>query len=451
MTQLVPLRDVLREAVHSDGRTLPVRTLDAIRRNENSSEVLIKLIQLFVVAVWTGLYLLSPRTDIGTAFSPVPYALAGYFILNIIGLVWAMKRGLPDWAVYISIIVDVTMLMVLIWSFHIQYRQPASFYLKAPTLLYIFIFIALRALRFEARFVIAAGIAAAVGWFLMTAYVVFANPADTMITRDYVQYLTSNAVLIGAEVDKIIVILLVTLIIALALKRARQLLISSVTEAAAARDLSRFFDHSVAEQIRLADQQVESGDGVRRDATILFIDVRGFTPMAAQLDASLVMSILSEYEKRIVPIVQRNGGTIDKFLGDGVMATFGAAAPSNTHAADALRAIDDIMAEARYWLDIPRLRRIQADKLNAAAAAGPVVFGALGGEDRLEFTTIGAAVNLAAKLEKHNKTLSSKAVTDRRTFELAQSQGYRSHTAKPMPAQCIEGLKDELDLVVLHT
>ena len=86
------------------------------------------------------------KTSFGTAFSPVTWALAIYFGLNVFGLVWARRTGLPNWAVYISIIFDIAILMILIWSFHIQYDQPPSFYLKAPTLLYVFIFIALRAL-----------------------------------------------------------------------------------------------------------------------------------------------------------------------------------------------------------------------------------------------------------------------------------------------------------------
>ena len=391
------LLSIVRNAAGRNDLTLPPRILETIQRQENSSEVLVKLIQLTVVAIWTTLYLVAPKTDTGTEFSPVPYALAGYFAVNIIGLIWALKRGLPNWSVYVSIIIDITMLMILIWSFHIQYQQPASFYLKSPTLLYIFIFIALRALRFQVRFVVAAGITAALGWTAMTSYVVFANPADNMITRDYVHYMTSNAVLIGAEVDKIISILLVTLIIALALKRARVLLVNSVTEQTAARDLSRFFDQSVADQIRGAEHQVESGEGVRREAAILFIDIRGFTSMAAELDASKVVEILSEYEKRIVPIIQSNNGTIDKFLGDGIMATFGAVSPSDTHAADALRSIDEILLETQHWLDTPVLRRIKPGNVNAAVASGAIVFGALGGENRLEYTAIGSAVNFGGK------------------------------------------------------
>ena len=450
MKQALALPDVIRDALKADDARLPVRVVQTIARQENSSEVLVKLIQLTVVSIWGVLYLVSPKTDIGTLFSPVPFALSGYMVLNIIGLIWALKRGLPNWAVYFSIFVDIAMLMVLIWSFHIQYEQPPSFYLKAPTLLYIFIFIALRALRFQARFVIAAGLSAAIGWILLTLYVVASNPEDTMITRNYVDYMTSNSVLVGAEVDKIISILLVTVIIALALKRANSLLVQSVTDQTADKDLSRFFDESVAEQIRSADHIVMSGEGVRREAAILFVDIRGFTPLAAQLDASEVLSILSAYEKRIVPVIQRNGGTIDKFLGDGIMATFGAVTESPTHAADAIRAIDEIMTEVGSWQDVPELRRIDPCCINASVAAGTVVFGALGGENRLEYTAIGAAVNLAAKLEKHNKAAQSRALTDKATWLRALGQGYVPSGNQQMISMPVTAVKDELDLVVLY-
>ena len=449
MPNQITLQETLKTAVSRSEAALPQRIVAAIARQENSSEVLIKLMQLTIVAIWAVLYMVAPKTDTGTAFSPVPYALAGYLALNVIGLAWALKRGLPNWSVYMSIFFDVGILMLLIWSFHVQYQQPASFYLKAPTLLYIFIFIALRALRFEARFVIATGLAAVLGWIAMTIYVVVVDPGDNMITRDYVSYMTSNTVLIGAEVDKIISILLVTLIIALALNRARGLLVNSLTEQTAARDLSRFFDESVANQIRDAGEEVRSGEGARREATILFIDVRGFTPLAADLDATKVLSILSAYEKRIVPLIQRNGGTIDKFLGDGIMATFGAVVPSDTHAADAVRTIDEVMAETGRWLDVPILRRIRPEAVNAAAASGRVVFGALGGDDRLEFTTIGAPVNLAAKLEKYNKTVGTRALVDRATYDLAIKQGYQPRGAAERLTARLEFTDQDIELAVL--
>lgn len=432
---------------------LPGRVLTAIEEQENSSEILIKLIQIAIFGLWGILYLLSPKVEarsLMAGIEPVPWALASYLVLNIIGLVWAVRRGLPNWAVYINILIDMSMLMVLIWSFHIQYNQPPSFYLKAPTAFYIFIFIALRALRFQARFVLAAGLVAVAGWMVLTAYVIFADPANNMITHNYVEYLTSNSVLVGAEIDKIMAILFVTGIMALAIARARKLLVQAVTESAAAQDLSRFFDQSVADQIRGADEKIVSGQGIRRDAAIVFVDIRGFTQKAGQMEPSAVVTLLSEYQKKLVPIIQDHGGVIDKFMGDGIMASFGAVGPSDTYAADALRAVDDIVIETDKWAAHEKLHHIAGSKINAAVAAGPVVFGVLGDETRLEYTTIGDAVNLSAKLEKCNKEVNSRVLSDQRTLKTARHQGYKSPIKNKKMSKFVESVGEHLDLVVLY-
>jgi len=456
MSLVTTITTVVREVAKlppKRAKSLPDRVLKAIETQENSSEILIKLIQITIFALWGILYMLSPKVETQTlvvGFQPVPWALASYLVLNIIGLVWAVRRGLPDWAVYINILIDISMLMVLIWSFHIQYDQPPSFYLKAPTAFYIFIFIALRALRFQARFVLAAGLVAITGWMTLTGYVLFSNPEDAMITRDYVEYLTSNSVLIGAEIDKIIAVAFVTGIMALAISRARKLLVQAVTESTAARDLSKFFDRSVADQIRTSDHEVKSGEGVRRDAAIMFTDIRGFTIAAAKMEASEVVCLLSEYQKKLVPIIQKHGGSIDKFMGDGIMASFGAVGASDTFAADALRAVDEIIEETDKWFDDEKLCLIAGSKINVAVAAGPVVFGVLGDDTRLEYTTIGDAVNLSAKLEKCNKEVKSRALTNRETLKIAHQQGYDKSKKFKGFSQFLESIGEKLNLVVLY-
>ncbi|PLX43837.1 MAG: adenylate/guanylate cyclase domain-containing protein [Hyphomicrobiales bacterium] len=431
------------------GRTgrLPTRVKAVITSQDNNSEVLVRIIQLLIVAVMGVLYMLAPKTDAGTNFSPVPYALASYLSLTLFGLIWAWNRELPGWSIFASVLFDISLLMVLIWSFHIQYMQPASFYLKAPTLLYIFIFISLRALRFQARYVVAAGLMAALGWLAMIAYVVLSDPHDTMITRDYVAYMTSNSILLGAEFDKIISILLVTGILALAIRRAHSLLVRSVSEQEAARDLSRFFDDKVASQIRDADQAISAGEGVKRDAAVLNVDIRGFTSMAEKMDAGEVMRLLADYQSRLVPLIQAEGGSIDKFMGDGIMATFGAAAPSASPAADALRALDAIMSETDSWSGGGTLARVI---VNGAVDAGPVAFGAVGNENRLEYTVIGAPVNFSAKLEKHNKALGCRALVSAKAYEAALAQGYQP-PADAEATQCaVHGSEGMQNLVILH-
>ena len=213
-----------RETPPRQGRPpLPGRVRDAIRRQQASSEIVVGWIQLAIVVTFSILYALSPKPYTAEpVFAPEPWVLGAYLLFTLVRVVLAHRRALPAWLLYVSVVLDMLLLLALIWSIHVKYGQPASFYLKVPTLLYVFIFIALRALRFEARYVLLAGAVAAGGWLLMVLYAVSIVPDDPMITRDYVEYMTSNSVLLGAEFDKVISILIVTGILAVAITpRAR--------------------------------------------------------------------------------------------------------------------------------------------------------------------------------------------------------------------------------------
>jgi len=136
--------------------SLPIYVQQAIKQQQDASEKLISWVLLFIVMIFSALYIVSPKTFSYsmTQFAPVPWALLAYFIFSLIRLGLSYKTVLPDWFLMLSIIIDISLLMILIWSFHLQYQQPASFYLKAPTLLYLFIFITLRTLHFEAKYVL---------------------------------------------------------------------------------------------------------------------------------------------------------------------------------------------------------------------------------------------------------------------------------------------------------
>jgi adenylate cyclase len=298
--------------------------------------------------------------------------------------------------------------------------------------------------------VVLAGVCAALGWAALVAYALLQTGGMDVVTRDFVHYLTDNRVLIGAEIDKIVSILTVTAILAVVIARGRALLERSVAEGAAAYELSRFFSPEIAARITGAEVQVRIGEGQARDAAVLFTDIRGFTGFANAVAPDALMATLADYQARMVPLIQAQGGTIDKFMGDGIMATFGAAAPSAAYAADALRAVDAIMGEAGAWAAQREADGLPALRVGAACASGRVIFGAVGEETRLEFTVIGDAVNLAAKLEKHTKAEGVRALTDAATYAAACRQGYAPPADhEHRPACTVEGLDVPVDVVVL--
>jgi adenylate cyclase len=431
---------------------LPPAVRTRIVALQDQSERLIGWIQFAIVVLFGVLYGLSRQTvPMGTPiWLLTPAAIGAYFIATLIRLIMAYRIRMGFWLLAGSIAIDMALLYGLIWSFHLQYMQPASFYLKAPTQQYVYIFIALRALRFEVRYVVLAGIAAALGWLALVGYVVFADPHDTMITRNYVQYLTSNSVLLGAEVDKIVTIAAVTTILAFAIHGARRMMTQAVTGGVAQENLSRFFAPEIARQISREGDAISAGAGEARDAAILNLDVRGFTKLASTASPQEVMSVLADYQRRMVPIIQRHGGAIDKFLGDGIMATFGATRPQSDYAARGMAALEECMEAAAAWSAEQAAAARPPLTINGALASGRIIAGAVGDETRLEYTVIGDAVNLSAKLEKHNKVEGCRALALKETYDAACAQGYQPRGEHRALANVeVGGVATPVDLVAV--
>lgn len=394
---------------------LPERLRNAIQDQQERSEVLISIIQLAILLIFGLLYSIAPKTfSQEAAFAPVPWVLALYLGFSLIRFYLAVRRQLPDWMLYLSSVVDIVLLFGLMWSFHLQYEQPPSFYLKAPTLLYLFIFIAIRALHFDPRFVVSTGISAALGWVLMVLYVLYSDPADNMVTRNYVEYMTSNSVLIGAEFDKVISILMVTGVLALALHRARNLLVESVIEGSAARDLSRFVPEEVAQKVIQSEEGAITGKGEVSECTILFTDIEGFTAISESMTPEQLIEALNHYFSLIAEPIAKHGGVISQFQGDAVLATFNVPKPDAEHARNALCAALEIQAV----LDgVEFGDEGIAFNTRVGINTGPVVGGLVGSGDRVGYTVHGDNVNLTARLEQLNKDYGTRIIVADSTLE----------------------------------
>jgi adenylate cyclase len=413
-TQSIPWKD--RLLTPAPRAQLPPRIAIRIRAEEEAREKLVGWIQLAVVLGFSFVYLLAPKTFSESApFRPVPWVLAAYLAFTLLRLILAHRHRLPEWLRYVSIVVDMTLLLGLIWSFHLQYQQPPSFYLKAPTVLYVFIFIALRTLNFDARKVVTAGLVAVFGWIVLVVYVITIDPRDTMITRDYVRYLTSNSILLGAEVDKVISILVVTGILGYAIKRNRRLLTYAVRESASSKDLSRFVPAEVANLIKTSEDGVQLGFGELREATILFLDIEGFTSLSERLAPEELVHTLNRFYAAVAEPLSRHDGAIDQFQGDAILASFNAPKQNPDHAANAVRAALEIQALLK--------NRTFGDSLTLRARiginTGVVIHGLIGTPDRLGYTVIGDEVNIASRLEALNKEYGTSIIVSGETRKRA--------------------------------
>ncbi|MDJ1159449.1 adenylate/guanylate cyclase domain-containing protein [Chelatococcus sp. SYSU_G07232] len=427
---------------------LPARVQAIVDGETQAAEILSAWLVFGIVLLLGLLYLLTPKAlDAVSELRPVPIAVSIGLMLGMLRLTLAHTGRMHGIAVTLFTVADFALLYGLIWTFHLQYWQPPAFSLKAPSFLFTFLLIAVRTLRFEPRVVVMAGLTAAIGWAVM-AWLVFTD-ARSAVTRDFVVYMTSNAMLIGAEVEKIVAILLFTAVLTLSIARARRALLTAAIGHTVTEDLSRFFDPEIAERITRAEE-LAPGRGETRAGAILMTDIRGFTTLAARLPPSEVIRLLVAYQRRMTAVITAHGGTIDKFLGDGILATFGCAHESAAAAAQALQAMLDLDAEAERFAAELAAEGREPVEIGIAVAAGQVIFGTVGDGDRLEFTVIGEPVNRVTKLEKHNRRLGARAVTDRNTFTLAEAQGFAGAALfAAAPGEQVPGIEEPLDLVYL--
>ena len=432
-----------RHAWLSSGKeysALPSTIRNAIVRQQDGSERLIGWIQLAILTAFAALYIVAPKTaPTGAEFQPVPLFLGAYFIFTCLRLWMAYKTSLPLWFLVISILVDMALLLGLIWSFHLQYDQPPAFYLKAPTLLYIFIFIALRALRFEPGYVLLAGLVGAAGWLMLVAFAITGESGASMLTRNYIVYLTSNSVLLGGEVDKIISILLVSIVLTVAIARARQLLIQSIVESSTAENLSHFVPEGVADRIastegRLIDAQTET-----RETSILFADLASFTNISERLTPDQLITTINEYFLLISSPIDRNNGVIILFEGDKIMASFNLPTSDLNHASNAVATaieIRDLLEDHVFSTGVKLKARFGIN-------SGDVVGGFVGTPGRLNYTLYGDNVNIAARLEPLNKQYDTTILISERTMELSDHQRFHY---EPKGSEVLRGRQTPIDI-----
>lgn len=427
---------------------LPDRVRRVILNQDERSEILVCMMQATAIVFFASLYAITPKAfPAEVPFEPVPWTLAVYAMFTALRCWLAVRRRLGRWFLRLSVVVDIAVLMLTIWSFHLQYQAAAAIYLKAPTLMYVFILIALRALRLEAELVLLTGACAALGWLILVLYAYAADPAA--VTHSFVAYTSSSAILIGAEMDKVISVLVVAVVLAIAASRARRLLVTAAREGQAASELSRYFAPEVASQIRTTETSVP-GTGVLRPAAVLITDLRDFTAGTRSMSAEEMIAIIADYHALVVPVIQRHGGSVDKYLGDGVLASFGAVSQSSDYARSALAAALEIVAQSEAWYRSREAAGQPAFAVILALTSGEVLVGPIGHATRLEYTVMGEAVNIAAKLEKHTRVEAVRALATRETIELARAQGFRPQGRLVVRStRTVIGLDVPVDVVVL--
>jgi adenylate cyclase len=164
-----------------------------------------------------------------------------------------------------------------------------------------------------------------------------------------------------------------------------------------ARALASFLPPEVADLVEAAPSALALREEV--EATVLFSDIRGFSSLAERLPPREVAEVVERHLAAMVEVVTSNGGVLDKFAGDALMAVFGAPRPAADHARRAL-ACAAAMQRRQVMLNVEAKRKgLPSFEIGIGVNTGMVIAGTLGGPGRLDYTVLGDAVNIAQRLQ----------------------------------------------------
>jgi adenylate cyclase len=215
---------------------------------------------------------------------------------------------------------------------------------------------------------------------------------------------------------------------------AYRAVIEQATQRAYRRVMAQYLSPQVMQEVLRDPEQLHLG-GERRVLTVLFSDIRGFTSMAEQMEPHALVQFLNEYLTAMTDVIFAHGGTVDKYMGDAIMAFWGAPTPQPDHALRACLAALDMQAE------LSRLRPLWAQAglpeihIGVGLSTGLMSVGNMGSRKRFDYTVIGDAVNLGARLESANKLYGSGILLSEATWRaLLHLAGLAPHAADGRPA-----------------
>lgn len=182
------------------------------------------------------------------------------------------------------------------------------------------------------------------------------------------------------------------------------------------RAFSGYISRQVLETI-MEKGELPALKGERRRVTVLFADIRSFTAIAESMTPEEVVEMLSEFFDRMVEVLMRHKGTIDKFLGDGIMVIFGAPLDDPYQEQHAVLAAIEMQKELRNLCDEWQTNGRQPIKMGIGINSGAAIVGNIGSQDHMEYTAIGDTVNLAARLESATKELGLDIAVSEQTYE----------------------------------
>ncbi|GAB4423425.1 MAG: adenylate/guanylate cyclase domain-containing protein [Turneriella sp.] len=323
------------------------------------------------------------------------YAVYALIARQIYGFALSRKKSLPVWGRYVNAFVEISAPTAMIWLIAGSLGHPAEALNSPPAFAY-FLFVTLAALRLDARLCLFTGAVAAVQ-FALTSYAIFA--------RDFASA-SQHAGQFSFQVGKTAILFASGLVTAFVSHEIRKRQLHALSVQQERNRIENIFGQHVSPAVvdALLRQKEQSE---YRHVCVLFLDIRNFTAFSENRSPAEVVDYLNRIFEICIEIINRNNGIINKFLGDGFMAVFGAPLSDGGDVRNAVEAARQIVRRIDEEVTAGRL---PPTGVGMGLHAGEAVTGNVGSESRKEYTVIGDVVNLASRIEQLNKQYATRVL-----------------------------------------
>ena len=456
-----PFRSFFRfiQQVRTDAQATPSnefveRALENQKRQGLRLAVQSRYVALVVIAALT-MYITPRWESVYILFILCLFALIGWAQLKV------GKTGHSRMELFLMFCDLALMTIVLVTPNPLVATEiPPALWFKSGTFIFFFILLAGASLAYSWRTLLAMGIWTVGLWILALTWVVFQPPALTglaaQISKAVAPYpaiapfLDINNANIPFRIQEAVVFLIVAFVLAVGGWRTKQLLLQQAEAERETANLSRYFSPGMVEELSRNDHQIRQTR--TQKIAVLFVDIVGFTTMSEKTTPQKTIKLLRQFLNAMEEEVFRHNGTLDKYLGDGLMATFGTPFPTDKDASNALACACAMLAKLRE-INLEREKHGEPPiKAGFGLHYGEAVLGDIGA-NRLEFAVIGSTVNAAARLEGLTRKLNVPLVASNDLMAQARSETDIKQLPAPdfkqPPPQKIRGLSKPMKIWTL--
>ena len=366
-----------------------------------------RMAALFRIIIFLTLLLVVGLTDGGLHRFDISFWTALYGVGTLVGLLLAWQGVFHPAIAYGFATFDIVLVAIQLLLLTRAIGMPPTHSLAMPVAALVFVIMVHAAMRYRPWLVIYAA-----GLFVLTiqAAVPFFTTHDNLsVPVMAMHHGDAPGEFLLFQVLPITIIGLCAVILFVTVQRTRRLLLESIRHADRGAKLARYFSPELGERLAAgSDEHLLAGS--RQRAAALFVDLRGFTALAEAMDPRELGTFLSQFRSRLSRPVFAHAGTIDKFIGDAIMAVFGAPLQRPDDGRRAVLCALEMIETTARWSEERQRAGLPAVAVGIGGHYGEVFAGVLGDERLLEYTVIGDTVNVAERLEQLTRRLDSPLV-----------------------------------------